>query len=792
MLENRPIVAITIGYIIGIIMGLYCKISIVFLYLIFILFYNLFKKPHVNKFKLISIRRYFRYIKLIFTKNVFIIILISSVISNSITIYQNSIIEDFQNKNNGKEVHLKAKVISNSTIKKYNQIYIVKVKNKNFYLRVNKKENLDYGDCIIIKGSFNSPKGKTNYRGFDYKNFLKTKMIYGTVNSNNIIVLSKNKNIFNEIFLKIKKLIQSNFEPKISNVVLGIFLGYTNEISEEIKENFNDSNISHILAVSGMHIGYLILFFSFIFNIFLEKKYSNILIIFFLTVYLNIVGFSPSVVRATIMMILLLCAKLFHRRNDIWTSLSFSLLIILVYNPFSIMNVGLLFSYSATIGIILFLRISHTEKKIINTIGITISASIFLLPITAVFFNKIPILILFISCISGFFAGIIFILTLILVFFGKITLIIKMVGFFTKSLLLLTNIGSNMPLNKIFVVMPNVFEVILYYSVLFISIFIFSIYKHRRKYNKVFNKRIKNLINLLKYRYIQKKKQVKSIVVIVLIFFVTVNLIPKNLKIHFIDVGQGDSCLIITPHNKKILIDGGGSENYDVGNNTLVPYLLARRIKKIDFIIISHFDTDHVGGLLTVMENLKVENVVISRQGEISENYNKFEQIIKEKHIKVIAVGQVDTLDIEKNLYFDILWPNNDNLISDNVLNNNSIVCKMYYKDFSFFFTGDIEEIAEEQILQEYRNNLQILKSDILKVAHHGSKTSSTEEFIDAVKPKIALIGVGEKNTFGHPNDEVIKRLEKLAVKIYRTDQMGEIKIMVNNKEKIKVERFIK
>ena len=116
----------------------------------------------------------------------------------------------------------------------------------------------------------------------------------------------------------------------------------------------------------------------------------------------------------------------------------------------------------------------------------------------------------------------------------------------------------------------------------------------------------------------------------------------------------------------------------------------------------------------------------------------------------------------------------------------------MHYKDFSMLFTGDIEKIAEEQILQEYRNNLQILKSDILKVAHHGSKTSSTEEFIDAVKPKFALIGVGENNTFGHPNDEVIKRLEKLGVKIYRTDQMGEIKIMVNNKEKIKVERFIK
>lgn len=165
------------------------------------------------------------------------------------------------------------------------------------------------------------------------------------------------------------------------------------------------------------------------------------------------------------------------------------------------------------------------------------------------------------------------------------------------------------------------------------------------------------------------------------------------------------------------------------------------------------------------MEELKVGQVVISKQAENSANFAKFKETANEKHIKVIVVGKGDTLKIENDLYFDILWPNNDNLITENALNNNSIVCKLKYKDISMLFTGDIEETAEKQILQEYKNNLQVFKSAILKVGHHGSKTSSTQAFLEAVKPRIALIGVGENNKFGHPNDEVIKRLENLRYK---------------------------
>ena len=201
------------------------------------------------------------------------------------------------------------------------------------------------------------------------------------------------------------------------------------------------------------------------------------------------------------------------------------------------------------------------------------------------------------------------------------------------------------------------------------------------------------------------------------------------------------------------------------GKETLMPYLLDRKIAVVDYIMVSHFDTDHVGGLLYIMQNMKVRNVIISNQAETSQNFQKFIKILKENKINLIVVNAGDKLSIEKDLYFDILWPDKNNFISENALNNNSIVCKLNYKNFSMIFTGDIEEIAEKKILEKYKNKSNLLKADVLKVAHHGSKTSSTEEFVEAVKPKIALIGVGENNTFGHPNDNVLERLTKIRCK---------------------------
>ena len=308
---------------------------------------------------------------------------------------------------------------------------------------------------------------------------------------------------------------------------------------------------------------------------------------------------------------------------------------------------------------------------------------------------------------------------------------------------------GNLKISKIYIVTPSIFQIILLYGMICI---IFYIIKNK---NKTICMIAKN------------KKILKITISITLIVYIIIRIfaatISSNLHIHFVDVGQGDCCLIITPKNKKILVDGGGSsaDTYNVGKQILIPYLLDRKIKKIDYMMVSHFDSDHVLGLLTVMEELKVKKVIISKQGEDSENYRKFKKIVKKNKIKIIVVKSGDELIIENDLKFQVLWPGEDQ-IQENILNNNSIVCKLKYKNFSMLFTGDIEEIAEKQILKKYENNLQILNSNVLKVGHHGSKTSSTQEFIGEITPQLALIGVGKNNKFGHPNDDVIKRLEGL------------------------------
>lgn len=196
------------------------------------------------------------------------------------------------------------------------------------------------------------------------------------------------------------------------------------------------------------------------------------------------------------------------------------------------------------------------------------------------------------------------------------------------------------------------------------------------------------------------------------------------------------------------------------------------------------------GGILYLMEHIKIKHIIITKQYENSENYRKFLSIAKTKKIKIKVVKESKII-IEKGVIFNMIWPDYENMIQNNAINNNSFVFKLVYYNFSMLFTGDIEEVAEKSILKRYVNNKEILRADIIKVAHHGSKTSSSEEFINTVSPKYAVIGVGQNNKFGHPSESVIKNLKKKNIQIYRTDKMGEIQINVNRKNKIKVRKFI-
>lgn len=190
------------------------------------------------------------------------------------------------------------------------------------------------------------------------------------------------------------------------------------------------------------------------------------------------------------------------------------------------------------------------------------------------------------------------------------------------------------------------------------------------------------------------------------------------------------------------------------------------------------------------MEKIKVKNVIICKQGENSQNYKEFKEIVKKKRINVILVKQGDKINIEKDVYFEILFPEEE-LLQENVLNNNSIVAKLCYKNFSALFTGDIEEIAEKELIEKYKNTNK-LRSTLLKIAHHGSKSSSIKEILNEIRPKISLIGVGKNNTFGHPNERVLNRFNPYGTKIFRTDEDGEISVLVDMTGKIRIKKLLK
>ena len=696
--------------------------------------------------------------------------------------------------------------------------YVIKIlqgkyKNTKLILKVKKdKIDIKLGDIIDVSGEFEEPSVRRNYNGFDYKQYLKTKKIYGTikVDFNKIKIVKKNQiDTITLLADKVKSYItyasDQMFPKEISGLFVGILIGNKENITEEIEEDFKNSSLSHMLAVSGTHVSYIILGLSFLLSNF-GKRYTNIFSILFLIFFMYLTNFTASVVRACIMGIILLGSKILYRKSDIYVSMALSLLIILIENPFKILDVGLILSYAGTLGIVVLYRIWSNEVKtknkiikyIINTLLITCSAQIFVFPIIAVYFNNVSITffisnllatpVLAIIIIFGFFNIIVFFIS------NELGMIISIfLEMNIEILIFISHSCSNIPYANLLVITPKIFFVILYYLIILLYIITKKIYGIKEEWQYLSALEKKEIIILKKIIKNKRKFIIKIISLILIIAFINIIIINinKETKIYFIDVGQGDSTLIITENKKNILIDGGGNvtnKNYDIGENILLPYLLDRGITKIDYLFVSHFDFDHVGGLYEIIDKLNVDNIIIPKNKNISEEEKEFTKKAKEKHIKICRLCQNDKIYIDKNTKIDILSPLNEE-IEENYINNNCLVFKFTYNNFSMLFTGDIEEIAEKEILKNVSKN--ILKSDILKIPHHGSKTSSTDKFLECVNPKIALIGVG-KNNFGHPSEEVIERLKSKNIKVYRTDLNGEIEIRVNNKNRINVKTLIK
>ena len=264
----------------------------------------------------------------------------------------------------------------------------------------------------------------------------------------------------------------------------------------------------------------------------------------------------------------------------------------------------------------------------------------------------------------------------------------------------------------------------------------------------------------------------KYIVILTIIFMVlagafelfqgTVAITPgEELKVHFLDVGQGDSIFIELPTNETILIDASIKDASD----KIINYLKEEKVSKIDYVIATHPHSDHIGGMSAVIKAFDIGQIYMPKAVTTTKTYENLLLTIKDKNLKIKTAKAGNTIIDTDDLKLVVLAPNQDSYES---LNNYSIVLKLTYKEKSFLFTGDAETLSEKEITGD-------VEADVLKVGHHGSRTSTSQAFLNKVNPSYAVISVGFNNDYKHPHQEVLDRLEKKNIKIYRTDQNGDI-----------------
>ena len=566
--------------------------------------------------------------------------------------------------------------------------------------------NVSYGDYIYVYGVFKKPKENGNFNLFNYKRYLLSNKINYVVTASKIIVIKKNDNVFYTLKNNLLRKIENANKSK--GYILAFLYADKSLIEKDVYTKYQKIGVSHLFAVSGMHVSLISIVLLKLLNKIKERK-RYIIVSIFLSIYLFLTNFTISMVRATFQFILFFINKSFKLNidNSNLVLLLFSILVII--NPYNIYNIGFLFSFIISFTLI---RCSKLIKgKFIIILNII----------------YIP-----------FVSYILFPLSLVTVLFPSLDNILYMfISYFEK----ITDFFSNIKFLSFSICKMNIFLIIMYY--------IIFIYILKRKKSLVY----------------------KIIIAIISLIFLINNGRIVNSEVSILDVGQGDSSLIRLK-NKNILIDTGGNINYDISKNILIPYFKSVGIKKIDYLVLTHGDYDHMGEAINLVENFKVEKVIFNC-GSYNDLENELIEVLDKKKIKYYSC--IKELNIDNNKLHFLQTKEYDNE------NENSNVIYTELNGYKFMFMGDAGVGKEKDILEKYN----VSKIDVLKIGHHGSKTSSDKNFIDEMNPKYSVISVGKNNRYGHPNKEVLNNLDNS--KIYRTDQDGSIMFKIKN-NKLKIE----
>jgi competence protein ComEC len=657
---------------------------------------------------------------------------------------------------------------------KYHEKYLLRYKiqseqEKNLLITSN-----FYGQKCSVSGSLEMPKQAKNENTFNYRVYLERNSIFWLLESKKMPLQncsSKKLNVITLIkhvrFIGIHYL-ETKFPPEAAALSNALIYGDRSLMTPELLTDYQKAGISHLLAISGLHVSLLVAMLFFIgIRLGVTRETMTTLLLLCLPVYAVLTGGSPSVVRSVVMIFLVMLAVKWGKRLKLLPidalSLAFSLF--LLFKPFVLFDVGFQLSFSVSGAIILSAHsvLEQYQNRLLRMFMTTLAAQLSAFPFILYHFFGFSLLSIFINLIfiplySYLFLPGVYLLFLFQIIFGSVPNIFMngfmyIVHFSNKLIQLFSEFSfANFTPGR-----PNTFFLILDIVILFILFIL--------------------------WEQVNRKKQGKKMVILCSILLLLPscwNQINPYGEVTVIDVGQGDSILIHLPFNQgNYLIDTGGTlqfsaepwqkrtKVFETGEDVVVPFLKGQGITKIDKLILTHGDTDHIGGALAVIKELNVKQVVMSDMVERSETERVIQKEADKKKIPVIFVSRGNQWK-QGVSDFVVLSPEK-NFQGDR--NRGSVCILASIAGLNWFFGGDLDQPGEAEIVNRYPN----VTIDILKVGHHGSKTSSSDIFLKHFKPKVALISVGEKNRFGHPHKEVIEKLTNIGSTIFRTDFQGQI-----------------
>lgn len=625
---------------------------------------------------------------------------------------------------------------------------------------VDNEKRFNIGDKVELSGKLYSLSSLRNPGGFDEKLYYKTRNIEYKMYPKTANKVGEENNL--KIFLgklntDISNVYDNILPEQEASLIKAMVAGDRSDLSDYTKDLFSNAGVYHIIAISGLHIhilSYIVLFFSEK----IHKRYGKILAALFVILYCIFTGAGVSAVRAVCMFLIYIFGKFIYRENDILNSLAVSCFIILFFRPLYLFDPGFQYSFCAVLSIIIFSgpiaeflnkRISKSGSEIlssaisVNFISravmwfhfygfnvIDIFANLIILPFAGI--------VIFFGFVSGIFG--LFSLSLAKFFAAPVYLILKMYEFVCELI-------YDIPFTYVSLGKPNIVALVSY---LLIVLF----------------------FALCLYKFIRRKFFVFSTFFVVFLF-VIFGWTNDRMKIMMLDVGQGD-CFVCNYGDECFVIDGGGSYDRNLGDDTgvnvLFPYLKYMGIDEVSAVFVTHFDSDHVKGIIEILDCVNVKTIYISNEEEENDLYKILCEKALEKNVNMYKIRGDDVIDFYGGISIDCIYPFNDSEVEGN---ESSLVLKVVFGNNSFLFTGDIDEECEKKIINSGKN----INADVLKLAHHGSKYSNCDEFIDKVSPKLAVVSAGNFSIYGQPAKSVVEKFEERNIEVLNTNEKGAVEI---------------